>query len=98
MTTQIPSPLIGAVANIVAERETHASLDSLFLYGGAPEDPPLGSKHVKALEWLRRTNKECSNPLQVLGRIIEAYMEELPPAGSPFDDFLPRTAPRNRRK
>lgn len=86
MANQIPSPLISVVADTVAMRETHASLDSLFLYGGAPEDPPPGSKHVKALEWLRRVNKECQNPLQVLGRIIEAYMEESPPDGSHFDD------------
>ena len=91
MTKQIPSPLISAVADIVIERETHASLDSLFLHGGAPEEPPPGSKHAKAIEWLRRVNKECSNPLQVLGKIIEGYMEELPPVSRPFDDFLPPT-------
>lgn len=91
MSSQIPSPLVSVVADIVASRETHASLDSLFLYGGAPEDPPQGSKHVKALEWLRRINKECPNPLQILGRIIEAYMEELPPEGNHFDNSPPPT-------
>lgn len=89
MSNLIPSPLISAVANIVAERETHASLDSLFLHGGAPGEPPPGSKSVKALEWLRRTNKESANPLQVLGKIIESYMEEPAPTGGPFDDFPP---------
>lgn len=98
MANQIPSPLISAVADIVAERETHASLDSLFLHGGAPEEPPPGSKHVKALEWLRRTNKECPNPLQVLGRIIEAYMEEPPPMGGPFDDFPPPASTPEQEK
>jgi hypothetical protein len=89
MSNLIPSPLISAVADIVIERETHASLDSLFLHGGAPEDPPAGSKHVKALEWLRRINRECANPLQVLGRIIEGYMEEPPPNGGRIDDLPP---------
>lgn len=86
MSKKIPSPLIGAVTGIVAARETHASLNSLFLHAGAPGAPPEGSKPVKVLGWLRRTNAECINPLEVLGRIIESYMEELPPYGSPFDD------------
>lgn len=98
MSTLIPSPLISAVADIAAERETHASLDSLFLHSGAPGEPPLGSKHVKALEWLRRTNKECSKPLQVLGQIIEAYMEEPVPTGGPFDDFPPSTCTPEQEK
>lgn len=45
---------MGVVAEIIANSETHASMDSLFLYAEAPGDPPEGSKHVKALEWLRR--------------------------------------------
>lgn len=89
MPKKIPTLLINVVADIVAERETHASLHRLFLHGGAPKDPPDGSKSVKALEWLRRTNKECANPLQVLGRIIEYYMEEPPPTGSHLNDFPP---------
>ena len=86
MSKKIPSPLISGVADVVVERETHDSLDSLFLHSGAPEEPPSGSKPVKAMEWLRRINKECSNPLYALGRIIEGYMEEFPPTSSPFDE------------
>ena len=48
------------------------------MYAGAPGDPPPGSKHAKALEWLRATNKdENIQPLDVLGRLIENYMEEV---------------------
>ncbi|NVN63938.1 ATP-dependent RNA helicase HrpA [Pseudomonas putida] len=73
----IPSFLISAVADTVSESETHASLDSLFMYADAPGEPPEGSKAVKALEWLRRLNKESGiDRLLVLGRIIEKYMEE----------------------
>lgn len=46
------------------------------MYAGAPGDPPEGSKHAKALEWLRRTNREQDEPLAVLGAIIEGYMDE----------------------
>ena len=47
------------------------------MYAGAPGDRPEGSKHAKALEWLRRTNKTTgADPLSVLGAIIEEYMDE----------------------
>jgi len=72
----IPQFVISAIADTVAESETHASLDSLFMYADAPGEPPEGSKPVKALEWLRRINKECGNlRFSVIGRIIEKYME-----------------------
>jgi len=73
----IPTYVISTVADVIAEVETHASLDSLFMYADAPGDPPDGSKSVKALEWLRRINKESGlERLTILGRLIEKYMEE----------------------
>lgn len=73
----IPSYLISAIADAVSSSETHASLDSLFMYANAPGDPPEGSKAVKALEWLRRINKDGGKEtLSIVGRIIEKYMEE----------------------
>lgn len=73
----IPSYLISAIADAVSSSETHASLDSLFMYANAPGDPPEGSKAVKALEWLRRINKDSGKEtLSIVGRIIEKYMEE----------------------
>ena len=76
MNKPIPAPLIAVVSDLVAHAETHASLDSLFMYAEAPGDPPAGSKPVKAQEWLRATNKEHLEPLTVLGRIVAAYMED----------------------
>lgn len=79
MTKLIPQPLIAATADICAACETHASLNSLFMYAGAPGEPPEGSKAVKAQEWLRRINKDAAvEPLEILGRIIENYMESDP--------------------
>lgn len=77
MRRLIPAALLSVCADIASGRETHATLDSLFTYAGAAGDPPDGSKPAKALEWLRRTNKEISiqQPLDVLGRLIENYME-----------------------
>jgi len=75
----IPAPLIGTIADIVSLYETHASLNSLFMYAGAPGDPPEGSKHVKAQEWLRQVNKDNAiDPLTIAGRIIEKYMDATP--------------------
>ena len=77
MRTLIPAPVIAVVAEIASSRETHATLDSLFMYAGAPGDPPPESKHAKALEWLRRINQDESlEPLEVLGHLIEGYMDE----------------------
>lgn len=79
MRQLIPAPLLGTIADVVNMHETHASLDSLFMYAGAPGDPPAGSKHVKAQDWLRQVNKDISvNPLTIAGRIIEKYMESVP--------------------
>ena len=74
----IPAPLLSVCAEIAARRETHATLDSLFTYAGALGNPPEGSKPAKALAWLRNTNKDKnSQPMDVLGRLIENYMEEI---------------------
>ena len=81
----IPQYLMSAIADAVSSLETHASLDSLFLYANAPGDPPEGSKAVKALDWLRRINKECGvDALPIIGRIIEKYMEEEGPVSDNF--------------
>lgn len=87
MRQTIPSTLIAVCAEIVSRRESHATLDSLFMYAGASGDPPVASKHAKALEWLRKTNKDGNaNPLDVVGRLIENYMEEhLDPNAFGFD-------------
>jgi hypothetical protein len=55
MRRTIPSTLIAVCAEIVSRRESHATLDSLFMYAGASGDPPAASKQAKALEWLRKT-------------------------------------------
>lgn len=76
MSRLIPAATIAVVSEIVSERETHASLDNLFMYAGAFGDPPDGSKPVKASAWLRATNKSVPDPLRVLGRIVEGYLEQ----------------------
>ena len=72
----IPAPLVAVVSDLVVAQETHASLNSLFMYAEASGDAPEGTKHVKAQAWLRNTNKDHAEPLAVLGKIICQYMED----------------------
>jgi hypothetical protein len=86
MRPHIPAPVLSVCAEIAALRETHATLDSLFTYAGAPGEPPPGSKPAKAQAWLRITNKdETLKPLEVLGRLIENYMEAPLDPEKPWD-------------
>lgn len=76
MNKLIPAAVLALTADIASDRETHATLDGLFVYAGAPGDPPEGSKHTKALAWLRRSNNDSgTDALRVLGRILEGYMD-----------------------
>lgn len=90
MERKIPQHLLSVVADHLSSVETHASLNSLFFYADAPGDAPEGSKQVKTLEWLRRINKECVDPLSILGKLIEGYMEAetSQPTPSPFNKFF----------
>lgn len=72
---KIPAPVIAVLSENLPIFETHASLDNLFSYAEAPGEPPEGSKPVKVQAWLRRVNKETDRPLEILGRLIEGYME-----------------------
>ncbi len=88
MTQIIPGPLLALCAEIAASRETHATLDNLFTHAGAVGDPPVGNKLAKAQAWLRATNKDkTTQPLQVLGRIIENYMDLVYDLGDPRSEY-----------
>lgn len=95
MSKQIPQSVIGLLGEVIPENETHAALDSLFLYAGAPGDPPDGSKPVKAMEWLRRCNRNSDvDPIAVLGVIVEHYLGEEEDQFSNRFDFVQK---RNER-
>lgn len=95
MKKEIPAPVISILSEWLPEFETHASLDSLFLYADAPGDPPEGSKPVKTQAWLRRTNKESEYPLRILGKLIEQYIE-LPIEDELETDFLGNELPKSK--
>lgn len=87
MRKEIPAPIIAVLADHLPKIETHDSLNNLFLYANAPGEPPEGSKPTKTQAWLRRVNKESPEPLRVLGKLIESYMETPDQVESIFPDF-----------
>jgi len=88
-----------AVAALVNEVlcGSHATLESLFRQAGVPGDPPPLSHAKKWKTWLLCANDDPSvNPLVVLGRVLEEFME-VEPAGSdgPIEILgLPMQSPR----
>lgn len=73
---RLPAHLISVLSEELADSETHATMNSLFMYANAPGDPPDGNKLTKAQAWLRRINTdESCDPLEIVGYLIEGYME-----------------------
>ena len=56
-------------------RHTHAEIDRLFAHADAPEEKPEGNKVQKTVDWLRLTNLRSRNPLNVLGSLLEEFLE-----------------------
>lgn len=85
MSTSIPSSVIGAVASVIAAHYySHSKLNALFMESGAPGDAPEGNCEAKCTAWLKRCNDSAGiDPLDVLGRVIQAFMDQ------PADDWLP---------
>ena len=96
MKKKIPAPVIAVLADNLPNIETHAGLDNLFFHADAPGDPPEGSKPIKTQAWLRRVNKESDNPLAVLGKLIECYMEI--PEQDEDDNLFFETSTTNPKK
>lgn len=75
----IPLSTIAIVSDFLSSYETHASIDILLMYSMASGEAPDGSKLVKVKQWLMNTNKDSSSdPLSVLGKILESYMDSCP--------------------
>ena len=58
MRKLIPQPVIGVLSSVIPDWTTDDSLDALFLYGGAPGEPPPVSKSAKVQKWLFETDKD----------------------------------------
>lgn len=79
MGTKIPPSVIGVAANSLAAYFTHANLDSLFYTAGFPGEPKENTNKVdKCMDWMRRANATCDNPLAMFGELIAEFMETEP--------------------
>ncbi|PCJ55343.1 MAG: ATP-dependent RNA helicase HrpA [Planctomycetota bacterium] len=96
MKKEIPSPVIAVLSEYIPILQTHATLDNLFMYAGAPGDPPEESKPAKTQIWLRRINQESDNPLNILGKLIECYIEL--PLENEEKDFFGVNIPNKRKE
>ncbi|WP_413220149.1 abortive infection family protein [Tritonibacter mobilis] len=73
---RIPTKVIGNLSSILPDWYSHAGIDALFLYAGAPEEVPDLSKPKKVETWLRSTNKFVDEPLSVLEVILDDFFEK----------------------
>ncbi len=80
MSNKIPNSVIGAVSSVLAGYYySHTKLNSLFMECGAPGDEPGGNCETKCSSWLKRCNEDVTvDPLQVLGKIIQDFMDTEP--------------------
>lgn len=76
----IPTSIIGLLSQIFPNRYTQAEIDSLFLFCGAPEPIPSGSKATKVQTWLRQINTNTQEPMKVLGKLLDDFLEKQIPA------------------
>jgi len=73
---KIPIPLIAVVSDVLAHNYTHSRIDFLMEQAGLTGEPPPGNKVDKTRAWLKRANADqVSNPLGVLGKVLEEFME-----------------------
>ena len=84
-------PLPTAVCSIVGQVlgstiYHHKTLENLFYRAGARGEVPDGNCVTKCQTWLRRLHNEVQDPIRVLGKVIEEFMEVDNPRYHPQDD------------
>ena len=72
---KIPLKVISLLSELLPNYESHAGLNSLFLYADIEITFPNLSKSNRVQETLMHINKNNSNPLKVLGKILEKYFD-----------------------
>jgi hypothetical protein len=77
--TRLSRALCKVVGDAIQTIGGHSTLDALFISSGAPGDPPALAHHSKWKEWLFRAGQDSSvDSLQVLGNVLEEYMDTCP--------------------
>ncbi|MFW1798345.1 abortive infection family protein [Acinetobacter guillouiae] len=73
--SKIPLNLIAILSEMLPEHESHATLDNLFLYAEINFEIPDVSKPAKVQQVLMNVNKSDPEPLKVLGKVLEKYLD-----------------------
>jgi len=73
--SKIPLNLIAILSEMLPEYESHATLDNLFLYAEINSEIPDVSKPAKVQQVLMNVNKSDPDPLKVLGKVLEKYLD-----------------------
>jgi hypothetical protein len=77
--TRLSRSLCKVVGDVIQTAGGHPTLNTLFISSGAPGDPPDLAHHSKWKEWLFRAGQDPTvDSLQVLGNILEEYMDTRP--------------------
>lgn len=85
-SNQIPDPVCVVVGDVLGKCIFHhQTIDKIFLAAGAPRPIPAGSCAKKATTWLVRLNEEHPKPLDALGSVLKAVMDDEP---SEYDEKL----------
>jgi hypothetical protein len=72
----MPVPVCSIVGSVLGGFVYHhKSLESLFYQAGAVGEVPSGNCVVKCQDWLKRMHTEVNDPIAVLGKVIEEFME-----------------------
>ncbi len=77
MRYQVPRSVCSLVGEVVGlHYYSHRRLDQLFIEAGAPGEAPEASCVDKCSEWLKRASSDQNvNAYEVLGRVLEEYMD-----------------------
>ena len=73
--SKIPLNIIAILSEMLPEHESHATLDNLFLYAEINSEIPDVSKPAKVQQVLMNVNKSDPDPLKVLGKVLEKYLD-----------------------
>lgn len=73
--SNIPLNLIAILSEMLPEYESHATLDNLFLYAEINSEIPDVSKPAKVQQILMNVNKSDPDPLKVLEKVLEKYLD-----------------------
>ena len=83
---RIPSPLIALLGEVFSNEYTHPQINNLFEYADAPTIAHGGNKVQKTMDWLKACNNQSEKPLEILGALLEKFLEKSP---SDHDKAMP---------